>query len=187
MKNMKKVIVLVLLSFALSILSVPVSAQIDLSSGSGGDTTVVDTPSVEEQAAKLLANLNSAVKALKHERDRKSKIASKKLKLIAKRIDRALKLTPQKCFDEIKIAMDDFFGVVSDLNVGISCGPAILPPFLDREVDVLTPDCGLPPDEVLPDQLGSFGEVNPIYEDARDLFHIDVDSSNIPDACEGTI
>ena len=178
---MKNIQILLVLSFLLY--SIPVMAQEDLPpSGDGEISIATSTPTVEEQADDLLLSLNSVVKTLKKERDRRSKIASKKLKLIAKKIDRALKRTPpEKCYEEVKIAMNDFFALVSDLNVGISCGPAIIPPFLDRNNDPITPDC------ILPDQLGAFGEVNPVYEDARDLFHIDEDDSGISDACEGTI
>ena len=184
---MKKTQAISILVFSLILFSIPVQAQEDLPpSGDGEVSIATSTPTVEEQVNDLLTSLSSLVKTLKHERDRKSKTSAKKVKLIARRIDRALKqVPPEKCYEQIKIAMNEFYGLVSDLNIGISCGPLIIPPFLDRENEVLTGDCALPPEAVLPDQLGIFGEVNPVYDTARDLFHIDEDGSGISDACEG--
>ena len=184
---MKNIQVLLILSFAIFLYSTPVIAQEDLPpSGDGEISIATSMPTVEEQVNDLLASMNSLVKTLKRARDRRSKLASKKVKLIAKKIDRAINsIPPEKCYEGVKIAMNDFFALVSELNIGISCGPSIIPPFLDRANEVLTGDCALPPEEVLPDQLGAFGEINPVYDTARNLFHIDEDGSGISDACEG--
>ena len=185
---MKNIQVLLILSVAIFLYSTPVIAQEDLPpSGDGEISIATSTPTVEEQINDLLASLSSLEKTLKKERGRSSKTAAKKVKLIAKKIERAINsIPPEKCYEGIKIAMNDFFALVSKLNRGISCGPPIIPPFLDREDEVLTGDCALPPEKVFPDQLGIFGEVNPVYDTARSLFHIDEDGSGISDACEGT-
>ena len=75
--------------------------------------------------------------------------------------------------------MDKFYGLVSDLNVGISCGPNIPPPFLPEGEDTVSPDC------ILPDAFnGPFSEVYPLYTDARDVFRVDEDENNLSDVCE---
>ncbi len=176
---MKSIPILLVVSFLLY--SISVIAQTDLPPSGGGEISIATSmPTVEEQVNDLLASLDSLEKTLKKEKDRSSKAAAKKVKLIGKKIGRAINSTlPEKCYEGVKIAMNDFFALVSKLGTGIACGPPIIPPFLDRNNDSITPDC------ILPDQLGAFGEVNSVYDIARNLFHIDKDGSGISDACEG--
>ena len=160
-------------------------------------TSTEETLSVEERLGDLLANLSSLQTTLK--KDRRKRPVARKIKLITKKIIKAVNaVPPENCMKVIRIAMNDFFGLVSDLGSGIACGPPILPPFLpggdsDLPIDSLSSDCILPPDEQLGRlQIGgpfggSFSDVYPIYNEARDLFHIDTNSSDISDVCEGNV
>ena len=141
---------------------------------------------IETQLAEILGDLNDLQGTLKHQKAIQSRSTAKKLKLIGKKIDRAVKtIPPSNCLKRLKVAMDDFYGLTSDLGTGISCGPSILPPFLERkEPEPLTTNC-LPPEDELLAQIGSpFSEVYGLYNQARDLFHIDVNTNEIPDSCE---
>lgn len=149
--------------------------------------------SAQEQLDQVLDTLSALNKTLKSQR-RKRPIAIK-IRLITRKIIRAVNsVPPSKCLEILKIAMDDFYGLVSDLGSGISCGPPILPPFLPEGESTDT-DLGincLPPPE--PGELtrlqiggpfgGAFADVNPVYNECRDLFQIDDNGSNIPDVCE---
>lgn len=98
----------------------------------------------------------------------------------------------------LREAMDEFYELVTKLELGITCGPAVLPPFLPGDggeplFEPLVEDC-LPPPDDFPERLqiggpfgGAFADVNPVYDDARDLFQIDANSSEISDVCEGEI
>ena len=184
MKNNQ--LVLFLMSFIMfGFLTIPAYAQ-DETSSSGGDTTTPETTEVlspEQQLDQLLQDLDDFQKELRHKRGKPNHLIGIKIKLISRKIDRAVKSTPPtKCLGKVKIAMDDFFKLVSELGTGIACGPPILPPFLRTLYAQVAPDC------ILPDQLSeNFSMSYGIYTKARDLFHIDKNSNEIPDVCEGDI
>lgn len=142
--------------------------------------------SLDDQLNQLEADTNNAIEKLKKERDKKT---SNKLKLIERKIIRALNsIPPDKCLGKLKVAMDDFFGLVSDLSSGISCGPSIIPPFLpgtENTDSPITPDC-LPPEMRTPFN-GAFSLVNPLYDDALNIFRTDINENEMPDVCEGDI
>lgn len=147
------------------------------------DTQSVEDVSLETRLDQLLVNINALQEKLKKQKSRRAKTTSRKLKLISKGIIRAVNsVPPSLCLDKLKIAMDDFYELTSDLGAGISCGPPILPPFLERieKIESITTDC------ILPDQIGGepFSEVYGLYTEARDVFLVDLNSSEIPDACE---
>ena len=128
------------------------------------------------------------IKKLKKERDKKT---AKRLKTIETKIIRALNsIPPAKCLDVLDKAMQDFYSLVSDLNIGVSCGPIIIPPFLpgtDNTDTPVIPDCILPPEMRTIPFNGAFSLVNPLYEDARDVFRVDENENEMPDVCEGAI
>ena len=161
-----------------------------------GDTASEEPLTVEEQLDNLLADLSSLQKTLK--KNRRKRPVFKKIKLITRNIIKAVNtVPPENCMKVIRIAMDDFYELVSKLELGISCGPAILPPFLPGSdssllVESLTGDCLPPPDAFERLQIGgpfggAFADVNPVYDEARDLFQIDADASEISDVCEGEV
>ncbi|MBI2996761.1 MAG: hypothetical protein HYY52_08685 [Candidatus Melainabacteria bacterium] len=174
---MKKIIFLVL---CFSLLTFNFSyAQTDESSG-GEDL------SLEEQLDNLLSDSNGVCDQFRKSKIRKDRMAARRLKIITRQIVRAVNLTsPQKCLGQLQMGMNALYKLVSDLGIGISCGPPILPPFLGEEDDIainsIKPDC------IQPDQLGNlFSEIYGLYTRARDLFHVDTDANEIPDACEDT-
>jgi hypothetical protein len=155
-----------------------------------------ETLSVEQQLESLLADLSSLQKALK--KNRRKKPIARDIKVIARKIIRAVNsVPPETCMKTLREAMDEFYEVVTKLELGISCGPVVLPPFLpgddgDPLVEPLVEDCLPPPDEFERLQIGgpfggAFADVNPVYDTARDLFQIDVNDSEISDVCEGEI
>ena len=148
----------------------------DETSSSGGTT---DTPSTETQLGELLDRLSILPSKFKDERKRR--LLVRRIKSINRKIVRAVNsVPPEKCLEKLKVAMDDFYALVSQLGQGIACGPPIIPPYL-RTVDKtqVTPDC------IQPDQLSqAFSESFGVYEKARSLFHIDINSNQIPDVCE---
>lgn len=184
---MGKVKILVFLSFILLVSTLPVYSQTSDS---------IDEITVEEQLNELLASLSSLQKTLKKQRIKKP--IARKIKLITKNIIRAVNsIPPDKCLQTLKDAMDDFYELVSGLGSGIACGPPILPPFLPGEEDLpvdedLSINC-IPPEfdepiarlQIGGPYGGAFSDVNPAYNECRDLFQIDNDGSNIPDVCEG--
>lgn len=145
-----------------------------------------ETPSIETQLDEILGDLNDLYKSLKKQKAKQAKITANKIKLISRKIDRAVKtIPPNSCFEKLKVPMNDFFKLVSDLGIGISCGPTILPPFFDTEPLVV--NCIPPPeeDELLRAQVGRpFSEVYGAYTKARDLVQIDTNINEIPDICE---
>lgn len=156
-----------------------------------------ETLSVGEQLDELLQSLSSLQANLK--KNKRKRPVGRKIKLITKKIIKAVNsIPPEACMETLRLAMDDFYELVSDLGLGIACGPPILPPFLPGEddnnlVEPLSGDCLPPPDELF-ERLqiggpfgGSFADVNPIYNEARNLFQIDTDKSNISDVCEGEV
>ena len=160
------------------------------------DDTVTsgETLSVEQQLESLLADLLSLQKTLK--KNKKKRPIAKDVKLITKKIIKAVNsIPPESCMNTLRQAMDEFFELVTKLELGISCGPVILPPFLPGDdgsslIEPLTEDCLPPPDALL--QIGgpfggAFVDINPVYDEAKDLFQIDVDSSEISDVCEGEV
>ena len=146
-----------------------------------------ETSSIEDQLGQLLESSQSLQKELRNKKDRESHRLARKLKLITRKIISAVNsVPPTKCLSRLKPAMKDFFELVSDLGSGIACGPPIIPPFLRINKLSLNPDC-LPPD-LAPDQLDlNFSETLGLYDKARDIFHIDTNTNEIPDACEGKI
>lgn len=183
----KKLFNLFLIFCLVYVFSIPVTAQSEV-------TTTEEELSVENQLDNLLAGLSSTQKALR--KDRRKRSVARKIKLITNKLIKAVNLVPpRKCMDVLRVAMDEFYELVSNLGSGISCGPPILPPFLPGEdfdslPTKLTQDCLPPPDEPL-ERLqiggpfgGSFSGVYPLYEDARDLFQIDSNDTEISDVCE---
>ena len=146
-----------------------------------------ETSSVEDQLGQLLESSQSLQKELRNKKDKESRRLARRLKLITRKIISAVNsVPPAKCLSRLKPAMEDFFGLVSELGSGIACGPPIIPPFLRMNELPLNPDC-LPPD-LAPDQLDlNFSETLGLYDKARDIFHIDTNTNEIPDACEGKI
>ncbi len=158
--------------FSVSVVS-PIFAQ---------DTQPSGDTSLQTRLNQLLANISDLQQQLKGEKGRKVKTTARKLKLISKGLIKAVNLIPpSSCLDKLKTAMDDFYALTSELGTGIACGPPIVPPFLGRiaKTKSITPDC------ILPDQLSEpFSEVYGLYTEARDIFHTDLNSNNIPDSCE---
>ncbi len=162
------------------------------------DTTTPEaTLSVEEQLESLLADLSSLQKSLK--KNKRKRPIAREIKTITRKIIKAANsIPPENCMKTIRLAMDDFYELVSNLGSGISCGPPILPPFLpggdttEPLIEALSADCLPPPDEFPLERLqiggpfgGSFADIYPIYNEARDVFQIDGDTSEISDVCEG--
>ncbi len=146
---------------------------------------------LNDQLDNLLGDTKTALEDLKKQKDKKARSAYKKLRLINKEIIKALNtVPPAKCLDALDNGMQDLYGLVSKLNVGISCGPVIIPPFLpgtDNTDIPVTPDCALPPEMRATPFNGAFSVVNPLYENARDIFRTDTNENDMPDACEGSI
>ena len=176
---MKKIISLLVLAFALTI-TLKSLAQTS-SSSSGGEIL-----SLEDKLNQLEKDTSDAIKDLNKARDKKT---AKRLRSIEKTILRALNtIPPAKCLDILDKGMQSLYDLVSELNVGISCGPVIIPPFLpgtDNTDTPVTTDCALPP-EMRATFNGAFSIVNPIYENARDIFRTDANENEMPDVCEGT-
>ena len=180
---MKKLTILLFLSTCLIFIS-PVHSQTD------GSTTEL---SVQEQLDQALDSLSSLKQILQSKRAKRP--IARKIKLITRQIIRAVNsIPPDKCLQTLTKAMDDFYGLVSELGSGIACGPPILPPFLpegDTSTD-LGVNCILPEPNEPVSRLqiggpfgGAFADVNPVYNQCRDVFRTDIDGNNIPDVCEG--
>ena len=137
---------------------------------------------------KLLAATKTAIEDLRKQKDKKNRSAAKRLKVIEKKIIKALNtVPPSKCLNILNAGMQDLYGLVSELNVGISCGPIIIPPFLPgtNNTDTpVTPDCALPPEMRTTPFNGAFSIVNPLYDDAREIFRTDTNENDLPDVCE---
>jgi len=184
---MKRTIFLLFVVFALLTTAPKSIAQTD--SSAAGDT---QPETLNNQLDNLLADTKTALEDLRKQKDKKTRSAYKKLRLINKEIIKALNtVPPSKCLDALDNGMQDLYGLVSKLNVGISCGPIIIPPFLpgtDNTDTSVTPDCALPPDEMRAIPFNSaFSIVNPLYDNARDIFRIDENKNEMPDVCEGNI
>lgn len=153
-----------------------------------------DTQTLNERLDSLLTTFKETQATLKKQRDKDSRKSYREIKQIGKRTIKALNLVPPvKCLKVLNDAMQDLYSLVSDLNTGISCGPNIIPPFLPGadELDMpaegtVGPDCILPPDEGFQTTPynGAFSVVNPLYDEARDVFRTDSDGNNMPDVCE---
>ncbi|GEM_PF-2929902 len=157
-----------------------------------GDIESEEPLTVEEQLESLLADLSSLQKSLK--KNRRKRPVAREIKTITKKIIKAVNsIPPESCMNTIRQAMKDFYDLVSELQLGIACGPLIIPPFLpggdEPILEKINVDC-LPPDDLL--QIGgpfggAFVDVNPLYDEAKDLFQIDSDESEISDVCEGEV
>ena len=153
------------------------------------DTSAGNDASVQSKLDELLVTLSNVSSQLRSIKDPKSHRAAIKIKLIKRKIVKAVNsIPPEKCLGKLKIAMNDFYALVSKLGQGIACGPPIIPPFLQVANPPISPDCALPPEDVVPDQIDpGFSESLGAYDTARDIFHIDSNSNEIPDACEGDL
>ena len=175
---MKNILILILigLTFGFNI----ALAQNETSSSGG-------TPSVQSRAEEILSRLNALQAELKSKKDPKSRTNARKIKSITQKLVRSVNSNPPaKCLDRLKVAMNDLYGLVSKLGQGIACGPPIIPPFLRNAQEQISPDCAIP--DFGPDQLDpTFSELLGIYDDARALTHVDVDSNEVPDVCEGDV
>ena len=181
---MKKNILLLFLVFVLLTTSSKSMAQTDYSSAGNAQSEALN-----EELNSLLDDTKTALEDLRKQKDKKTKASYKKLRLIYKQVIKALNTVPSsKCLDILDRAMQDLYGLVSEVNVGISCGPVIIPPFLpgtsNRDVPV-TPDCGLPPEMRTTPFNVAFSILNPLYEKARDTFRTDTNKNDMPDVCEG--
>ena len=181
---MKKIIFLLVAVFSLLVNTPKSISQTDASSSSSGGETL----STKDKLDQLQRDVSDTIENLKKEKDKKT---AKRLKVIEVKIIRALNsIPPSKCLDVLDKAMQSFYGLVSDLNVGVSCGPIIIPPYLpgkDRTDTPITPDCALPPEMRTIPFNGAFSLVNPLYDDARDIFRTDENENEMPDVCEGDI
>ena len=159
-----------------------VYSQTDGSSSSGSGS-ISSEPSVSDQAKQIIQDLTTLQAKLQKKKDKKSRTDARRIKLLIKKLSRSVQAASDSvCLDRLKAAMNDFFGLVADLNVGLSCGPVIIPPYFAKAVSPLITDC------IIPDQLDStFIELNPIYDSARDLIRIDKNDNSIPDVCEANI
>ena len=183
---MKKIIILYSIVFMFIITTSQSFSQTDTSS-----TEDTQSETLEDKLNNLLADTKAALEDLRKQKDKKSRSAYKKLRLINKEIIKALNTVPSaKCLDALDNGMQDLYSLVSELNIGISCGPIIIPPFLpgtsNRDVPV-TPDCALPPEMRSVPFNGAFSIVNPLYDSARNIFRTDENTNDMPDACEGNI
>ena len=146
---------------------------------------------LNEKLNNLLDDTKAALQDLRKQKDKKTRAAYKKLRLINKQILKALNtIPPAKCLDSLDNAMQDLYGLVSELNVGISCGPVIIPPFLpgtESRDEPVTPDCFLPPEMRALPFNGAFSVVNPLYDSAREIFRTDTNQNEMPDVCEGAV
>ncbi len=179
----KQIILLLFLVFTLTITTLESTAQI------GSSTTGGTQPeTLNNQLDNLLADTKTALEDLRKQKDKKTRSAYKKLRLINKKIIKALNtVPPAKCLDALDNGMQDLYGLVSELNVGITCGPVIIPPFLPgtNNTDTsITPDCILPPEMRATPFNGAFSIVNPLYEKARGIFRTDTNKNEMPDVCE---
>ncbi len=147
-------------------------------------TTGITPESAQTIIDKVLQDLSSVYEKFQHKKIRSRKVKARSVAILKRKLIQAVNsVPPAKCTARLKIALNDFFGLISELGQGISCGPPILPPFFDKTLP-LTPDC-IPPDDLRPDQFDqAFSELNPIYEQARKLANIDNDDNSVPDVCE---
>ena len=179
---MKKVLIISSIILTLAFAVEKVSAQ-DVTSSSGG------VVSVEAQAEQILGRLKTLQEELnsKSKKDKISHLRARKVKLLIRKLVRAVNsVPPTKCLERLKIAMRDFYNLVSEVGTGIACGPPIILPFLERTEFALSPDCIMP--DFTPDQLDpTFVELNPIYDDAQKLSIVDDDGNDISDVCEGSM
>ncbi len=181
---MKRIIFLLFVVFTLLVIPSKSIAQTDSSATEG--TTL------DNKLGDLLNNIKTALGDLRKQKDKKAREAYKKIRSINKEILKALNtVPPAKCLGVLDNAMQKLYSLVSNLNIGISCGPVIIPPFLpgtDNLAEIITPDCALPPDEMRSTPFnGAFSIVNPVYDNARDVFREDTNENEIPDVCEGNI
>ncbi|MBI3591619.1 MAG: hypothetical protein HY094_09630 [Candidatus Melainabacteria bacterium] len=177
---MKRVLVIGLITCMFTFIMGKAPAQ-DASSSSGGMV------SVEAQAQQIIVRLKTLQGKLNSEKGRINHLRAKKIKLLIRKLIRAVNSIPStKCLEKLKVAMYDFYGLVSEVGSGIACGPPIIRPFLQQVKLSLTPDC-IPPD-ITPDQLDPvFVELNPIYDDAQKLSIVDYDGNGVSDVCEGAL
>ena len=179
-----KIILVLVLSFLINFTGLESFAHHD--SSFNNQSTAIEED--ENSLSNLLKDFTAVYRKLTKSRNKEDRNAGRKLRLIYRQILIGLRAdTSDKCFNLIKKAADDFYSLVNDLNIGISCGPSIIPIFFDLVEEPISPDCALPPeeDEITTDQIGGpFSEVFPIYEDADKIFNTDVDLNEIPDICE---
>ena len=175
---MKKVIFLLFVVFVLVTTSLKSIAQED-----------TQPETLNEKLNNLLDDTKAALQDLRKQKDKKTKGAYKKLRLINKQVIKALNtIPPAKCLDSLDNAMQDLYGLVSELNVGISCGPVLIPPFLpgtESRDEPITPDCALPPEMRSTPFNSAFSVINPLYDNAREIFRTDTNQNEMPDVCEG--
>lgn len=172
MKNMKKTIFLILITL-LSFNPLISCAQSDSSS--------VNVDSVLADLSDLIQNIKT------NNRDRKSKNVTKKLIVIKRKLDKAVKLTPPStCNDLFGSTLITFYNLVVNLSKGITCGPDITPPLdsFSRTLN-LTTDCTLPPEQLSSQvQVNVFSGSYEVYENARALFSEDENANGVSDVCE---
>ena len=177
---MKKIIILLLVILVLPAISLKSIAQED-----------AQPETLDKKLNDFLNDTKTALEDLRKQKDKKTKAAYKKLRLINKQILKALNtVPPAKCLDSLDNAIQDLYSLVSDLNIGISCGPVIIPPFLpgtEGRNEPVTPDCFLPPEMRSTPFNGAFSVINPLYDNAREVFRTDTNQNEMPDVCEGTV
>lgn len=137
----------------------------------------------------VLNDISDLIERIKtNNKDKASKTKVRKLLVLKRKLDKAVKLIPpDKCNELFKEGTYDFYALVSKLSEGISCGPPIIPPF-DLEpstAQTVGPDC-LPPSEKLYNQIrvNIFSECYGIYQKLRELYSTDLNENGISDVCE---
>ena len=136
------------------------------------------------QTESIINRLDTAYKKYKKKKGKENRIRARKIKEISRKFNQAIfSDLSERCFRELKMAVNLLYEYVSELNIGVSCSPNILPsPFLEDIPPPLISDC------IIPDQINSlFIDLNPIYEDARELALIDNNENEIADVCEAKI
>lgn len=154
------------------------------------DNTSTGEINIQKQFEQAIQDLNDLRGKLLKGKKRKSNLSTaREIKSIVRKLIRALSsVPPSNCFDKLKIGMNEFYDLISEVSIGISCGPNILPPFPEEIEFLIQPDCLPPEEDELPviDQFRGdlFFELNPIYEKARELSTTDADGNGISDVCE---
>lgn len=136
------------------------------------------------QTESIFNGLDTIYKKFRKKKGKENRIKARKVLEINKKFKQAIFSSPRElCFKRLKVTVNLLYEYVSELNIGISCGPNILPsPFLEDIQPPLISDC------IIPDQLNElFIELNPIYEDTRELALIDNNENEISDVCEAKI
>jgi len=133
------------------------------------------------QIESILNRLEATHKKYRKKKGKENQTRARKVRQISRKLNQAIfSDSPEGCFQKFKQSVNLLYEYVSELNVGVSCGPNIpLSPFLEDIHSTLVSQC------IAPDQLNElFIDLNPIYEDIRELAFIDNNENEISDVCE---